>query len=207
MGKWLVDLVKIIYSMCLVVLWIGLGIEIGECFRKYLSLPTYYETSIVPQHEAEFPDITVCSNEFGGLKGEVLEVSFQKMKLLAQKIYKLNFQGNGLNKTCYFGVYGDTKCEQMTWTPELDSPLKISSRDIFHLAAFNLTELVSSIRVHTKHDNMQSNVINPDGITDLTKMIPKEQRSFQNGKCYTLRFTDTIKAQEISSVEIMYFRG
>ena len=51
-----------------------LGYQIYVCLQKYLSEPTHFETKNLHQNSAKFPDITICSAVYGGLKGEVLKV-------------------------------------------------------------------------------------------------------------------------------------
>ena len=64
------DLLRVIQLTLLAVL----GFWIYVCLQKYLSEPTHFETKNLGQFSAKFPDITVCSNVYGGMKDGVLQV-------------------------------------------------------------------------------------------------------------------------------------
>ena len=64
------ELLKVVHLICL----FALGFPIYVCVEKYLSVPTIFETKNLNQSLARFPDITLCSNVKGGIRGKVLEV-------------------------------------------------------------------------------------------------------------------------------------
>ena len=48
--------------------------EIGICFQKFFSYPTYYETENLHQSKSKFPDVTICSAIPGGVGSVILKV-------------------------------------------------------------------------------------------------------------------------------------
>ena len=62
-----------IYICLLLILNMVLLVQIYKCYDRYIQVPTYIETKIVPQRKALFPAITICAVR-GGYKSEVLKV-------------------------------------------------------------------------------------------------------------------------------------
>ena len=65
---------KLVYVLVLAVLVIFLIVQTAQCLINFYNEPTYTETQIVKQNEAEFPAATFCA-ERNGVKADVLEVS------------------------------------------------------------------------------------------------------------------------------------
>ena len=64
---------NLLYIMVVVILVVGLIAQIIQCLGKYFEKPTYTETQVVKQQEAEFPAFTFCG-EGRSYKDEVLQV-------------------------------------------------------------------------------------------------------------------------------------
>ena len=56
--------------------------RISQCVNGYLKNPTYTESNMVPQVNADFPSVTICP-EYNGYKEDVLKVG--KWNLLVTK--------------------------------------------------------------------------------------------------------------------------
>ena len=70
-------LAKTLYLTCQAALWFSLAVFMYHCFKKYDSWLTYNEVHSFRQNETEvteFPDITICSGDPGGLKKDTLLV-------------------------------------------------------------------------------------------------------------------------------------
>jgi hypothetical protein len=64
---------KILYVVTLVLL-VGWLLERSYCiFQEYLSNPTFTETVILPQYQADVPALTVCP-QYNGYKKDILKV-------------------------------------------------------------------------------------------------------------------------------------
>ena len=57
---WFSWFVRTSYYAILSALWVGLIVQIYNCVQKYISEPTYYNTEVKAQKNAEFPEITLC---------------------------------------------------------------------------------------------------------------------------------------------------
>ena len=72
--------------ICCVIISIILLWQLGQCDKKYLNGTTCYETAVVEQKRASFPDFTICSSTANGLKEEVLKVSRHEIAISLRKI-------------------------------------------------------------------------------------------------------------------------
>ena len=54
----------LVYSLMVSILIILMIFQIVQCFLNYYAFPTYVSTGIVPQNEAQFPDITICPDSY-----------------------------------------------------------------------------------------------------------------------------------------------
>ena len=76
--KGCIGITKTLHVVSQVTLWFFLGAFMYQCFEKYVSWLTYYEIHVLRQNNTkvtEFPDITICSGDSGGLNKTVLSVS------------------------------------------------------------------------------------------------------------------------------------
>ena len=62
---------KILYFLVVLVLVVGLIAQTAQCLHKYSQKPTYTETQVVKQQEAQFPAFTFC-RDGGSYKADVL---------------------------------------------------------------------------------------------------------------------------------------
>ena len=64
---------KFLYFLVVLVLVVGVIVQTAQCLYKYSETPTYTETKVVKQQEAEFPAFTFC-REGSSYKTDILEV-------------------------------------------------------------------------------------------------------------------------------------
>ena len=75
------------YGFCFVFLLLYLSLKIVACFSKYFDEPTYFDTSMVEQRYALFPELTICPvGDKGGYKEKRMKVSI----LLAIGVFLTN---------------------------------------------------------------------------------------------------------------------
>ena len=87
-------IVKLLYIIFLAALVLALAVETYQCAKRYLSEPTYYKAENVPQNETKFPDITICSNVPGGIRGpgkENFRAFRQKRNFSAIEIFNMSY--------------------------------------------------------------------------------------------------------------------
>ena len=180
-----------------------LGYQIYLCLQKYLSEPTHFETKNLHQFSAKFPDITVCNNVNGGMKNGILEV----LKVLLKNKYKSwaftlknsLLQAHGTNIPCYQILdqtdLGKQGC--VNWKSNQSKTL-----ELFDMASFKLSDMAQQIIVKTRKDNKQWLLLTNDKINS-SLVDTKEQRSPNDGKCYTIRFKKIIRANNIASIKFM----
>ena len=74
--------------------------------------------------------------------------------------------------------------------------------ELFDMASFKLSEMAEQIIVKTRKDNKQWLLLNNDKINS-SLIHTQEQRSPDDGKCYTIRFKKIIRANNIASIKFM----
>ena len=76
----IIRITKALHVLCQLALWGLLAYFMFKCFKKYDDWPTYNEVHVLRQNNtkvSEFPDITICSGDIGGLDQGILLVSRQ----------------------------------------------------------------------------------------------------------------------------------
>ncbi len=68
--------IRVLYFMCVLVIFIFLIYNTCLCVKKYFQRPTYYENDEIRLKAKYLPAITICSDgTYGGLKIQTLLVS------------------------------------------------------------------------------------------------------------------------------------
>lgn len=71
---------KTIFAITLGTLILLLLIQTGRCVWRYLEVPTYFASRVLPQSEADFPAITICPDGDDGYKEPLLQVDINSGK-------------------------------------------------------------------------------------------------------------------------------
>ena len=85
----------------------------------------------------------------------------------------------------------------MNWKSNLSKTL-----ELFDMASFKLSDMAKQIIVKTRKDNNQWLLLTSDNINS-SLIDTQEQRSPDDGKCYTIRFKNLIRANDIASIRFM----
>ncbi len=79
---WMRRLTQAAHAVALAMLVVLLLVQSRLCLKRYLADPTYLDTYIVEQHEAQFPAMTVCP-DVKGYKTDVLQVGEMIINLIS----------------------------------------------------------------------------------------------------------------------------
>ena len=190
--------VRTAYVICYVIISIILLWQLGQCVKKYLNGTTYYETAVVEQKRASFPDFTICSFTTNGLKEDILKVSRHEIALSLRKISKaplpyvlFKCKGHGLTSEEY--VKGQWTSKEGTVTPQ----------DLWDLATFQLEELILEIRLISWSGSMMK-VYDAKDRTKTHIRINILRTKIQ-GQCYTIRILETLRDLQIKTILIEWY--
>ncbi|XP_059079351.1 uncharacterized protein LOC131877632 isoform X2 [Tigriopus californicus] len=163
---------KSIFILTLGTLILLLLIQTGRCLWRYLEVPTYFASRVLPQSDADFPAITICPDVNDGYK-------------------ELFLQTHGIESVKKYNYKRD-----LVWSSNQSG---ITPRELFDQATLDLDELIYYFNIRTFGPNHQGNVAQKLNRTD-NSIVTQYHRKF--GRCFTWYPSNEVKSLGIYYITI-----
>lgn len=152
--------------------------------RKYFSKPTYVSTKVVEQHEADFPEITVCPDGSDSYKFEALEKF-----------------GYGSKKTNYNKLLDPAG--NYSWSGGVGSNVSASPELIFKELTYDIWEMIGYVRFHLLNPDDEGHAeveFSQELVEHQLQYEVQRHRSF--GQCYSISPSSDIIDLGVDRIEI-----
>ena len=149
--------------------------------------PIYTATNIIPQENAQFPDLSICSLSSGykELVLQVRQLKFRKSYYISRCL-KINHMNNWY--FIYFKEHGIASIKRYNYKENLNwtsNNTDISPQQLFLNATYSLTDIVKKIDLRFLKSDEKGMFTEKLNLQKSNNLI-QEQRHRKFGRCYTL---------------------
>ena len=193
-------------SMLLIKACVGISLlallanQLIHCLDKYIKEPTYTETSVVDQHETEFPAVTFCSlgNHYYGKRLQVKVKVALKVSLKVYHLHVANLQEHGIDGRSNY-ISGKNKFN-LRWS---SNQSMTTPQELYEQVTVSRNQLLKEINLQLVHKETEGTLYRTLNLSNSAHI--NEKRDRYRGRCYTFHPSHQLRKLGIYRMHITLY--